>query len=120
MPTYRRLFHPGGTYFFTLVTENRAPILCSDSSRKILHDAIATCAKARPFSLNAIVLLPDHLHLLITLPENDSSFSIRISSIKAHFTHHYLASGGQEQLRQDSRLRKRRRGVWQRWFWEHL
>lgn len=120
MPLYRRLFRAGGTYFFTLVTENRAPILCDDLSRKLLHDSIASCAKTRPFSLDAIVLLPDHLHMLIALPENDADFSTRISAIKAHFTHHFLASGGQEQSREQSRRQKRRRGVWQRWFWEHL
>jgi putative transposase len=120
MPLYRRLFRLGGTYFFTLVTENRAPILCDETSRTILHDAIATCAKRRPFSLDAIVLLPDHFHMLITLPGSDSDFSTRISAIKAHFTHHFLAAGGQEQTREQSRLRKRRRGIWQRWFWEHL
>jgi len=120
MPFFRRLFRPGGTYFFTLVTENRAPILCDDLARKILHDAIATCAKRYPFSLDAIVLLPDHLHMLLTLPANDPNFSTRISAIKAHFTHHFLASGGPEQPREQSRIRKRRRGVWQRWFWEHL
>src|SRR5438552_1488608 len=120
MPFYRRLFRSGGTFFFTLVTENRAPILCEDLSRTILHDAIATCANRPPFSLDAIVLLPDHFHMLITLPENDADFSTRISAIKAHFTHHFLASGGTEQVREQSRIRKRRRGVWQRWFWEHL
>jgi putative transposase len=120
MPFYRRLFRPGGTFFLTLVTENRAPILCDDPSRKILHDAITTAAKRRPFSLDAIVLLPDHFHMLITLPENDSDFSTRISAIKAQFTHHFLASGGQEQPREQSRIHKRRRGIWQRWFWEHL
>jgi len=120
MPLYRRLFRPGGTYFFTLVTENRAPILCHHASRKILRDAITSCAKRRPFSLDAIVLLPDHLHMLITLPEKESDFSTRISAIKAHFTHYFLASGGQEQTRDQSRIHKRRRGIWQRWFWEHL
>lgn len=120
MPTFRRAFSPGGTYFFTLVTENRAPILCDDLSRKLLHNAIATCATRGPFTLDAIVLLPDHLHILMTLPHNDTDFSTRISAIKANFTHNFLASGGSEQSRDATRIRKRRRGVWQRWFWEHL
>ncbi len=120
MPDYRRLFRPGGTYFFTLLSENRAPILCDDLSRSILHNAILDAARRRPFTLDAIVLLPDHLHMVMTLPQKDSNFSTRISGIKAYFTHHYLASGGNEQSREISRIRKRRRGVWQRWFWEHL
>ena len=69
--------------------------------------------------LDAIVLLPNHLHLLLTLPPNDADFSTRIAAIKADFTRGYLAAGGAEQPRSTGRVRKRRRGVWQRWFWEH-
>ena len=119
MPHYRCLIRPGGTFFFTLVTENRAAILCEDTARKILHDAIADCASRRPFALEAMVLLPDHAHLMMTLPDGDSDYSTRIAGIKATFTRGYLAAGGSEQPRSASRQRKRRRGIWQRWFWEH-
>jgi putative transposase len=119
MPYYRRAHIPGGTFFFTLVTENRAPILCDDLARTVLHSAIADCAQLRPFVVNAIVLMPDHLHMLVTLPEDDADFSTRLAFVKARFTHDFLACGGTEQLRSASRLAKRRRGVWQRWFWEH-
>src|SRR5258706_11809136 len=111
MPFFRRAHAPGGTFFFTLVTENRAPILCDDSWRKILHDAIADSASRRPFTLIAMVLLPGHLHMLMSLPQEDSDFSTRLSGIKAYFTHHFLACGGEEQSRDPSRLRKRRRGI---------
>ena len=37
MPNFRRYFVPGATYFFTVVTYNRAPILCSDVAREILR-----------------------------------------------------------------------------------
>jgi putative transposase len=119
MPSYRRIHCPGGTFFFTLVTEARAPILCTELARPLLHAAIAQCARVRPFTLKAIVLLPDHLHLLMSLPPDDADYSTRLASIKAAFTHAYLAAGGVEQPRSNARLRKRRRGVWQRWFWEH-
>ncbi|HEV8605279.1 MAG TPA: transposase [Tepidisphaeraceae bacterium] len=119
MPSFRRAHAPGGTFFVTLVTENRARILCDDSSRKLLHNAIVDSASRRPFTLDAIVLLPDHFHMLMTLPHNDANFSTRLSGIKSYFTHQFLASGGDEQSRDISRIRKRRRGVWQRWFWEH-
>src|SRR4051812_46933025 len=99
MPSFRRARSPGATYFFTLVTEDRAPFLCDDSPRKILHDAIVDSASRRPFALDAMVLLPDHLHLLLTLPLDDADFSTRIASIKANFTRNYLASGGREQSR---------------------
>jgi putative transposase len=119
MPYYRRALVPGGTYFFTLVTENRAPLFEEAAARRILRGAIAECRVRHPFDLRAIVLLPDHLHLMLALPSDDADFSSRIALIKARFTHEFLAAGGTEQPRSDARHRKRRRGVWQRWFWEH-
>jgi putative transposase len=119
MPNYRRAVQPGGTFFFTLVTENRAPLFTEESNRLLLRRAIAACRHHRPFTLDAIVLLPDHLHLLITLPDDDTDYSTRLSVIKSDFTRHYLAAGGHEQPRSPSRLRQEYRGVWQRRFWEH-
>lgn len=119
MPEYRRLYHPGATYFFTLVTFNRSPFLCDDHARPILHNAIDLCRQSRPFTLDAIVLLPDHLHTLWTLPDNDHDFSTRWAFIKSTFTRHWLASGGPESPQSPSRRHHRHRGVWQRRFWEH-
>jgi putative transposase len=119
MPNYRRRHAPGGTYFFTVVTENRQPILCTDLARPILRQAIADCLRERPFDPVATVLLPDHLHAIWTLPEGDEDFSTRWAKIKAQFTREWLDQGGQEQDRSPSRMLQRRRGVWQRKFWEH-
>jgi putative transposase len=102
-----------------VVTEGRAPILCGDVARSILHTAIAECARQRPFSLDAIILLHDHLHAQWTLPPHDWDYSTRWASIKSRFTHEWLAAGGDEQRRSGSRVWHRRRGVWQRRFWEH-
>ena len=120
MPDYRRVFQPGGTFFFTLVTEGRAPILCTDLARSILHKVIVECNASRPFHPDAMILLPDHMHALLTLPPGDTDYSTRWAYIKARFTHHWLAAGGAEQRRTGSRVWNRRRGVWQRRFWEHL
>jgi putative transposase len=119
MPYYRRARAAGGTFFFTLVTERRAPILCTDLARGILHDVIEECCKTRSMKIHAMVLLSDHLHLLVELPEGDGDYSVRLAFIKSQFTREYLAAGGEEQTRSVSREKKRRRGVWQRWFWEH-
>ena len=119
MPTYRRNFVPGGTYFFTVVTHNRAKILRSERARTCLRQAVTGCQARWSFRSLAWVLLDDHLHTIWTLPENDDRFPQRWSWIKKEFTKAYLASGGQEQARSLSRRSRRERGVWQRRFWEH-
>ena len=119
MPNYVRAFRPGGTFFLTIVAERRAPIFANEHSRTLLHDAIEQCRKHRPFWLDAIVLLLDHLHLLMTLPEGDGDFSGRVAYFKSRFTRSYLGAGGVEQPRARSRARQRARAVWQRRFWEH-
>jgi putative transposase len=119
MSQFRRMHVPGGSFFFTLVTERRAPIFHADSSRRLLGEAIRNCRNRWPFRIDAMVLLHDHLHAIWTLPEGDSRYSARWGWIKKEFTKAYLAAGGLEQGRNNSRLGQRRRGVWQRRFWEH-
>ena len=82
MPEYRRCIIPGGTYFFTLVSYRRQKILCNENIRIALRDAITTTRKKRAFTIDAMVLLPDHLHVILTLPEDDSDYSARWSMIK--------------------------------------
>ena len=120
MPNYHRAFVPGGTFFFTVVTEDRARILCHDQARSILRRSIEQCRDSYPFEIDAFVLLPDHLHTIWTLPDGDANFSRRWAAIKARFSSAWIESGGGEKDRSESRLRNRRRGVWQRRFWEHL
>ena len=119
MSHYRRARSPGATYFFTVVTEGRAAFLCDPLARALLRQSIAHCRVAHPFDLLAIVLLPDHLHTLWKLPPDDHDFSKRWALIKSSFTRAYLNSAGLEAHRSPSRLRHRRRGIWQRHFWEH-
>jgi REP-associated tyrosine transposase len=120
MPNYRRFYVPGGTYFYTIVTHERRPILVSDAGRQSLHGAIQAVQAERPFDLVAIVLLPDHLHTIWNLPEGDADYSLRIAQIKEQFTRSFLASGGTEGAMTRSRKSKRERAVWQRRFWEHF
>ena len=71
------------------------------------------------FDINAIVLLPDHLHAIWSLPPGDADLSKRWAWLKKEFTKRYLQHGGTEQPTLESRTQYRRRGVWQRRFWEH-
>ena len=119
MPTYRRIYVPGGTYFFTVVSHLRRPILTTELGRNCLRTALESERNARPFEIVAFVLLPDHLHTVWTLPEGDSNYSTRWRRIKQRFTDAFLAGGGQEGARNRSRVKRSERGVWQRRFWEH-
>jgi putative transposase len=72
-----------------------------------------------PFATVAIVLLPDHLHVIWTLPPGDADYPRRWQAIKAKFTSRWLASGGEEEQVTPGYQRQRRRGVWQPRFMEH-
>jgi putative transposase len=119
VPEFRRVFVPGGTFFFTLVTARRRAILTTPAAREALRTALADAARTRPFTIDAIVLPPDHLHCIWTLPPGDADFSTRWRVIKTMATRRYLATGGSEARRSDSRVRHGERGVWQRRSWEH-
>ena len=120
MPDYRRVFQPGGTFFFTLVTARRRPIFSSEGARRNLHVAMRDVQTQRPFEIIAIVLLSEHLHCVWRLPDDDGDFSTRWACIKAGFSHLWLAAGGSEVPVSPNRRRHRERGVWQERFWEHM
>ena len=71
MSNYRRATIPGATYFFTQVTYQRIPWLCSDIARESLRKSLIRVQQLYPFSIEAIVLLPNHIHCIWTLPEGD-------------------------------------------------
>jgi putative transposase len=120
MPNYRRFRVEGAIYFFTLVTDGRQPFLCTDDARALLRKFLKECDERWPFTISAIVLLPDHLHTLWSLPQGDDKYSRRWGWIKKEFTKAWLGSGHPEQLVSAGRARKRQHGVFQPRFWEHL
>jgi len=119
MPEYRRAFAPGGTFFFTVITYERSPFLCDQPARQLLRGVLRETQRRWPFTIEAIVLLPDHLHTIWTLPDEDADFSRRWAYLKKEFTKVWLAGSGIEGSVSASGRRNRRRGVWQRRFWEH-
>lgn len=119
MPNYRRNYTKGGCYFFTVVTDKRAKILCSDLARNCLRQAVTECQTRWPFQGLAWVLLEDHIHTVWTLPEGDDRYSLPWSWLKKEFSKSYLAAGGTEQTRSVSKQQRKERGIWQRRFWEH-
>jgi putative transposase len=115
MPNYRRVFVPGGCWFFTVNLLDRRQTLLVDHIDTLRH-AVDQTRTHYPFAIDAIVILPDHLHAVLTLPSHDADFSTRWRLIKTRFA---KAVPKQERI---SAVRKARneRGIWQRRFWEHL
>ena len=85
MTVYRRLRVPGGTFFFTVNLYDRRSQLLTDNI-SILRDAVRKVHAKAPFHIDAWVILPDHLHAVWTLPENDVNYSARWQAIKTEFS----------------------------------
>jgi putative transposase len=115
MPNYRRAFVPGGCWFFTINLLERRQTLLVDHV-DALRTAVAATRRKYPFHIDAVVVLPDHLHAVWTLPSGDSDFSTQWRLIKSRF------AKGLPKRERLSAVRKARgeRGIWQRRFWEHL
>jgi len=112
---YRRVTIPGATYFFTVNLCNRKSNLLIKEV-DLLRAIFRRICHLHPFIIDAIVILPDHLHAIFTLPENDSNYSLRWNLIKGFFSKEIQT---QESITA-SRKNKNERGIWQRRFWEHL
>lgn len=119
MSDYRRAAVPGGTYFFTLVTERRQPILTDPDIRQALREAIETVRLTQPFVIDAWVLLPDNLHAIWRLPPDDADFSNRWRLIKRHVTHACGSRYNRSDLLSHRRQTKGQGTLWQQRFWEH-
>ncbi len=114
MANYRRNFLPGGTYFFTVnLADRRRALLTAHIG--LLRAAFRWVRTRHPFTLDAAVILPDHLHAIWSLPEEDADFALRWRLIKSAFSHR-LPRGEPISA---SRAGKSERGIWQRRYWEH-
>jgi putative transposase len=119
MPEYRRTYLPGATYFFTVKTLDRRPILTRENGRAALRRAITDIQAKHPFVNIAWVLLPDHLHAIWRLPEKDSNFSLRWSLIKQQVSRQCAVDAGLVSANA-SQQKRHERAFWQRRFWEHV
>src|SRR5487761_2415369 len=81
MTNYRRNFVPGGSFFFTVNLADRRSGLLTTHIEK-LRSAFRRVRSRHPFTIDAFVVLPDHLHAIWTLPPNDADFSTRWRLIK--------------------------------------
>ncbi len=111
---YRRSVSAGGTWFFTVnLADRREDYLTRHID--VLRQAVRQTRSRHPFEIIAMVVLPDHLHAIWTLPPGDADYPLRWALIKSAFSRSLPKT---ESIR-DSRLAKRERGIWQRRYWEH-
>ncbi|HKA71071.1 MAG TPA: transposase [Xanthobacteraceae bacterium] len=113
MVHYRRSLVPGGTFFFTVAAADRRSSILVDNIVS-LRRAFRITRGERPFTIDAVVILPDHLHIIMTLPEEDADFSGRWRRIKSLFSRYVVSRG--------LPVERNRRGeyaLWQSRFWEH-
>lgn len=115
MPDFHRYRVPGGCYFFTVNLLERHGNTLLTERIELLRDAVRRVRRSHPFTIDAWVVLPDHLHAVWTLPPGDDDFSTRWRLIKTFFVR------GLPNAEWLSRVRKKdgERGIWQRRFWEH-
>jgi putative transposase len=115
MSSYRRARLEGGTFFFTVTLADRVSTLLIDRI-EALRGAFAETRRELSFQIDAIVVLPDHLHCIWTLPHGDSDFPSRWQRIKGRFSR----ACPEGEVISTSRRRKRERGIWHRRYWEHV
>ena len=115
MPNYRRTFVPGGCWFFTVNLLDRRKKSLVDHV-EVLRESVALTRRQFPFTIDAFVVLPDHLHAIWSLPVHDSDFSVRWRLIKSRFAR----TLPKVELLSPVQRRRNERGIWQRRFWEHL
>jgi len=114
MTDYRRNFVAGGSFFFTVNLADRRQ---RGSTERIddLPTAFRETRQRHPFTIDAMVVLPDHLHTMWTMPKGDADFATRWRLIKSSFSRRVPVG---ERI-SESRAAKGERGIWRRRNWEH-
>jgi putative transposase len=113
MVRYRRNRLEGGTFFFTVTLADRRSTALVDHIGP-LRAAFRVARQERPFTLDAAVILPDHLHAILSLPEGDADFAGRWRRIKGHFSTSLLTARASISRHANGEL-----ALWQRRYWEH-
>ncbi len=113
---YRRVWLPGGTYFFTIALQKRHGNELLTQHIDTLRQAVSSVRQRHPFHIHAWVVLPEHLHCIIELPAGDANYAKRWWLIKSTFSRSIPTS----EHRSATQLARHERGIWQRRYWEHV
>lgn len=113
MSNYLRPQIPGASIYFTVgLRAHGSDLLLREIT--LLRSAVQRTLRDRPITVNAWVVLPDHMHCIWTLPEGDHDFSTRWRIIKSRFSR-----GLPKAPLRNSHIKRQERGIWHRRFWEH-
>ena len=115
MSRYRRIAPPGASHFFTLCLARRGQTMLTDDVAR-LRLAYTDTLRNHPVRTDAVVILPDHLHAVWTLPPGDADFPTRWRLIKSAFSNGHAPSDFASQSKRD----RGEKGIWQRRYWHHL
>lgn len=85
MVLYRRRRIADAPHFLTAALQQRGARLLVEHIDE-LRAAFRCAAAEHPFHIDAVVVLPDHFHLLCSLPQGDADFSVRMQTIRRRFT----------------------------------
>jgi len=113
---YKRLFLNNHPYFITVVTHQRNPILIENID--LLRDSFRYAKTKFDFKIEAIVILPDHFHLILEL-DNPKEYPKIIGVTKSYFSKNCSPKYYQHLLQSHSRTQQNYKPVWQKRFYEH-
>jgi putative transposase len=113
MVRYRRNLAAAGTFFFTVALADRTSSALIEHIAA-LRTAVRSARRSQPFSIDAIVVLPEHLHMLMTLPDGDAELPNRWRIITRRFTDAVIKSGAPVARHPNGEI-----ALWQRRYWEH-
>ncbi len=116
MANYKRIFLNGYSYFITIVTHQRNPVLIDNID--LLRKSFLISKKKYNYNIDEIVILPDHFHMIIS-PEVASEYPKIIRAVKYHFSKHLESKFYAHLTQSSSRWRRGSKAVWQKRYYEH-
>ena len=114
MANYKRLFLTGHSYYITIVTHRREAILIQNIA--LLRESFQESKHYYRYNIDAIVILPDHIHMIIT-PENVNEYPKIIHAIKYNFSKRYCSN--ENIIQSSSRYKRQMKPIWQKRYYEH-
>jgi len=116
MANYRRIFLNGFSYYLTIVTHKRNPILVDNIA--LLRESFRVSKTKYAYTIDAIVILPDHFHMIIT-PDIPTQYPQIIRAVKYHFSKHLDARYYAHIEQSKSRAKRGSKPIWQKRYYEH-